>query len=190
VERLAVLGVARDSQSDLLDRLGSDSRPDLYVTSGGVSVGDYDVVKDVLQAHGSIDVWQVHMKPGRPLAFGNIDNTPLLGLPGNPLAAFVSFLQFGRPLIRKMLGKSDLTLPQVEARLTRSLDNRGNRRQFALGVVAREEARLIACPAGSRGSGILSPSGQVNCLIVVPETLDRLEADAPVNVQIFDGVQV
>ena len=108
------LGVARDSEVDILGRLSSPPRPDLLVTSGGVSVGDFDVVKGVLRAHGSIAIWQVRMKPGIP-AFGTLDGTPLLGSPGNPVAAFVSFLQFGRPLVRRLLARRDSQLSELRA---------------------------------------------------------------------------
>src|SRR5690606_29487147 len=106
-----VLGVARDSVDDIRAKLALARGVDLLVTSGGVSIGDYDMVKDVLQAEGEIALWQVRMKPGKPMAFGRIGGVPLLGLPGNPVAAAVTFLQFGRPALRKMLGRTDIELP-------------------------------------------------------------------------------
>jgi molybdopterin molybdotransferase len=96
------LGTARDSEDDLRRRLAQADGLDLLLTTGGVSVGDYDLVKQVLQAEGRIDLWEVRIKPGKPLAFGCLGRTPVLGLPGNPVAAAVAFEQFARPVIRKM----------------------------------------------------------------------------------------
>ncbi len=125
-----LLGVARDTVDDLRTKLRTTDPPDLFITSGGVSVGDYDVVKDILQSDGEIDVWQVRMKPGKPLAFGRLAGTPLLGLPGNPVAALVSFEQFGRPAIRRMLGHASLCLPEVDAIVSERLTNAGRRRHL------------------------------------------------------------
>jgi len=183
-----LLGVARDTTDDLRAKLRTTDPPDLFVTSGGVSVGDYDVVKDVLRSEGSIDIWQVRMKPGKPLAFGTIGGVPLLGLPGNPVAALVSFEQFGRPAIRRMLGHTNLRLPELEATLTDRLDNPGRRRHYVRGVIERSSRGLEACPTGSQGSAILIAAVRANCFIVVPETSDVVEAGETVRVQVFDGV--
>jgi molybdopterin molybdotransferase len=102
------LGIAGDRLDELRARLRGGEGADLIVTSGGVSVGDFDLVKDALQAEGDIDIWQVRMKPGKPLRSGKLGGVPLLGLPGNPVAAAVSFEVFGRPAIRRMLGFHDL----------------------------------------------------------------------------------
>ena len=107
------LGTARDSEDDLRGRLAQADGLDLLLTTGGVSVGDYDLVKQVLQAEGRIDLWEVRIKPGKPLAFGCLGRTPVLGLPGNPVAAAVAFEQFARPAIRKMLGDRCLEIPTV-----------------------------------------------------------------------------
>ncbi len=95
-----LLGAARDETADLREKLERGRHADLIISSGGVSVGDYDLVKDVLRSAGRIDLWQVRMKPGKPLAFGRLGGRPFLGLPGNPVAAYVSFELFGRPLLR------------------------------------------------------------------------------------------
>lgn len=181
-----LLGVARDTTDDLRAKLLTSDSPDLFITSGGVSVGDYDVVKDVLRSEGSVDIWQVRMKPGKPLAFGTMGGTPLLGLPGNPTAAFVSFEQFGRPAIRRMLGHTDLCLPEVDAIATERFINAGRRRHFVRGIVKRTPRGLEARPTGDQGSAILMTTVRANCFIIVPETSDVVEAGSVVRVQLFD----
>jgi len=183
-----LLGVARDTTDDLRDRLHAAGEPDFYVTSGGVSVGDYDMVKDVLRSEGSVDLWQVRMKPGKPLAFGTIGQTPLLGLPGNPAAAVVSFEQFGVPAIRTMLGRDDVRLPEVRATLSESLRNPGRRRHFVRGIVDRAAGEYVARPVGGKGSAALTPVARSNCFIIVPETRDVVEAGDSVEVQMLDDL--
>jgi molybdopterin molybdotransferase len=182
-----LLGVARDEIDEIRAKLRDGHDADLLLTSGGVSLGDFDVVKDVLQAEGEIALWQVRIKPGKPMAFGRIGATPLLGLPGNPVAAVVAFLQFGRPALLKMLGRTDWTVPTVRARLTRAHENRGRRRHFVRGVLRREGTDYVVEPAGAQGSGILSSVAAANCFIVLPESWDHAPAGAMVDVELFDG---
>lgn len=181
-----VLGIARDTTAHLKQRLTAADAPDLYVTSGGVSLGDYDMVKDVLQAEGEIEIWQVRMKPGKPLAFGRIFETPLLGLPGNPAAAMVSFEQFGRAAILKMLGHRDLRIPTVTARLAERVENQGGRRHFLRAWVSRRDSGYEVRSTGKHGSAMLSALVQSNCLAVIPEDADVLEPGAQVTVQLVD----
>ncbi|HLT19917.1 MAG TPA: gephyrin-like molybdotransferase Glp [Thermomicrobiales bacterium] len=183
----ARLGIAGDSMAELRERLREARDFDLIVTSGGVSHGDYDVVKDVLQADGAIELWTVRMKPGKPLAFGEIGGTPLLGLPGNPAAALVSFDQFGRPAILKMLGHRELRLPEITARLTEPINNRGGRRHFERGVVRFRSGEYQVRTTGIHGSAMLSAMMAANCYIVVPEERERVEAGEIVTVQLFGG---
>lgn len=181
-----VLGVARDTVDDLRSKLGTALGVDLLVTSGGVSLGDYDMVKRVLQAEGEIGLWQVRIKPGKPLAFGRIGGTPLLGLPGNPVAAFVAFEQFGRPAILKMLGRIDWQPPVVKARLLTDQENRGQRRHFVRGILERRGDEYVVGPSGSQGSAVLTSVARANCLIVVPESWEYAEAGAILDVQLLD----
>ena len=167
------LGVVRDEIAPLRRSLQSaveEHRVDLLITSGGVSVGDYDMVKDALQAQGDVALWQVRIKPGKPMAFGMLNHVPLLGLPGNPVAAAVSFLQFGRPAIRRMLGYAEIVLPRVIATLVADIDNRGSRRhyvRFRLEVDVTGGYRAV--PVGEQGAGILSSLALADGLLVVPE---------------------
>lgn len=181
-----LLGVAGDSMEALKAKLAEGWTADLIVTSGGVSLGDYDVVKDVLQAEGEIAIWQVRMKPGKPLAFGQVRGTPLLGLPGNPVAAAVSFEQFGRPAIMKMLGRRDLAIPTVDAVVTERLDNRGQRRHFVRVTLERSGAEYLARSAGEQGAGVLTSLVRSDGLLVVPEHLEVVEPGTRLPVQMLD----
>ncbi len=167
-----LLGVARDTVEELSGKLAAAADADLIVTSGGVSLVDYDLVKDVLRAEGKVAIWQVRMKPGKPLAFGHVGGKPLLGLPGNPVAAAVSFEVFGRPAVLKMLGRADLAAPIVEATLTERLDNRGQRRHYVRALVERRaEGELVVRAAGEQGAGVLTSLSRANGLLIVPEEL-------------------
>jgi molybdopterin molybdotransferase len=181
-----VLGIARDTTDDLRAKLRAGSGADLLITTGGVSVGDYDLVKDVLRAEGRIDLWQVRLKPGKPLAFGRIDGTPLLGLPGNPVAAAVAFEQFARPAILAMLGRTDLAIPTVLARLGDRVENRGGRRHFARVRVEATAEGYVARLSGAQGAGILSALAAANGLLVVPEDVPTAEVGTMLPVQMLD----
>ena len=170
-----VFGVARDTTDELRAKLQSARDVDLIITTGGVSAGDYDFVKKVLQVEGSIDLWQVCIKPGKPLAFGTINGVPLLGLPGNPVAAAVAFEQFARPAIRRMLGHSNLNIPTVQATLLDRIENHGGRRNFVRVHVTHEHTGYVARLAGPQGSGNLTSLVKGNALLVIPE--DRVVAE-------------
>lgn len=182
------LGIARDTKADLTAKLrtGLEQGADLFLTSGGVSVGDYDVVKDVLGTEGEMQFWQVRMKPGKPLAFGLLaDGVPLIGLPGNPVSAMVSFEQFARPAILKMLGHTGLAKPAVRAVLDEPLTNSG-RRGYARVIVTRREGQYHARGTGEQGSGVLTSMAKANGLAVIPEGTYRLEVGSSVEVQMLD----
>ncbi len=170
-----LLGIAVDRADALTERLADASDADLIVTSGGVSVGDFDLVKDVLRQHGEVGIWQVRMKPGKPLAFGAIGGKPLLGLPGNPVAAAVSFLIFGRPAVARMMDQPN-SLPCLMATIVEPIDNRGMRRHY---VRVRLEERVgdvpIARPVAGQGAGVLSGLANADALLIVPEEIERAE---------------
>lgn len=182
-----MLGIARDTVSAVTEKLGAARSADLIVTSGGVSLGDYDLVKDVLRAEGDVAIWQVRMKPGKPLAFGRIGETPLLGLPGNPVAAAVSFFLFGRPAIRRMLGHRNLAPIAIEAVCAEPMDNRGQRRHFVrVALEHRLGAVPIARTVGEQGAGVLSSLAAADALLVLPEELERVEAGTRVKALLLD----
>jgi molybdopterin molybdotransferase len=171
-----LIGIARDTVADLTGRLDEAGDVDLIVTSGGVSLGDYDLVKHVLRSEGEVEIWQVRMKPGKPLAFGHIGPTPLLGVPGNPVAAAVSFIVFGRPAIRKMLGHQLAEPPMVDVVAADGIDNRGQRRHYVR--VRLEPAAggpALARIAGEQGAGVLSSLAAADALMIVPEAMERVQ---------------
>jgi molybdopterin molybdotransferase len=168
-----LLGIARDNLAELTARVeeGLAQRPDLFVTSAGVSVGDYDIVKDVLDREGTMHFWQVRMKPGKPLAFGVVRGVPLLGLPGNPVSSLVSMEQFGRPAILKMLGRANLARPVVPVRATEAIPNKSGREHYIRAVVTRAAGGgYEARSTGEQGSGILTSLTQANAMLIVEET--------------------
>lgn len=180
------LGIARDRDSDLESRLEAASGLDLLLTTGGVSVGDFDLVKQVLRRKGRIALWEVRIKPGKPLAFGWLGETPVLGLPGNPVAAAVAFEQFARPAIRTMLGDPVLEIPTIMARLAGHVENRGGRRQFVRVAVSPTPEGYVARVSGPQGSGVLSTLASANGLMIVAEDLALVEDGALLPVQMLD----
>ncbi|HMA34422.1 MAG TPA: gephyrin-like molybdotransferase Glp [Chloroflexia bacterium] len=168
-----LLGIARDNLAELTTRVeeGLAQAPDLFVTSAGVSVGDYDIVKDVLDREGTMHFWQVRMKPGKPLAFGVVRGVPLLGLPGNPVSSLVSFEQFGRPAILKMLGRTGWARPVLQVRATEAIPNTSGREHYIRAVVTRTATgEYEARSTGEQGSGILTSLTQANAMLIVEET--------------------
>ena len=185
-----LLGIASDHADDLVARIRAGLDADLLITSAGVSVGDYDLVKRVLAAEGKIGFWQVRMKPGRPLAFGQIRGVPVVGLPGNPVASMIAFEQFVRPAIRKMLGKRCLKKPEVVARLVGSADNRDGRLCFVRARVVREGDGYVATVTGPQGSGILTSMSLANGLVLIPEDEPKVTTGDRVRVQMLDWPEV
>jgi molybdopterin molybdotransferase len=182
------LGIARDSKVDLTAKLadGLAEGADLFLTSGGVSVGDYDVVKDVLGTEGAMQFWQVCMKPGKPLAFGLLSGgVPLIGLPGNPVSAMVSFEQFARPAILRMLGHTCIAKPTVEATMDEPITNSG-RRGFVRVMVSRRPDGYHARTTGGQGSGVLTSMAKANGLAVVPEGTHLIKEGEKLTVQMLD----
>jgi molybdopterin molybdotransferase len=161
------LGIARDRAEDLRAKLEQARAADLVLTSGGVSVGDYDLVKQMLDEQGGIEFWRVRMRPGKPVAFGMLGETPLLGLPGNPVSAAVTFELFGRPAIRKMLGCRQVERPVVEVVLDGEDIARGDRRHYVRARLDSRAGTLIARTTGEQGSHIISSLRGATALLVV-----------------------
>lgn len=160
-------------------------RVDVFVSSGGVSVGDYDMVKGVLAKLGEMDFWKVAMKPGKPQAFGHIGGKPLFGLPGNPVSVMVSFEQFVRPALRKMMGFRELFRPEVTAILDSPLGRKTGRTEFIRVVVEWRDGAYHARATGPQGSGILRSMVLGNGLAALPEDVGRLESGDEVSVQLL-----
>ncbi len=164
------LGIAGDTEAAVRARLetGLAAGVDLFVSSAGVSVGAYDVVKAVLEAEGQMEFWRVRMRPGKPLAFGRYAGVPYLGLPGNPVSALVSFERFVRPAILKMMGESTLERPQLRVKLQEALHSDG-RESYLRAIVWREGNDYLATTTGGQGSHIQSSLVKANALVIVPE---------------------
>jgi molybdopterin molybdotransferase len=193
-----LLGVARDRE-ELVRRGMREAlaqRADLIITSGGVSVGDFDLVKQVLAAEGEMHFWSLNMKPGRPLAFGVVSGpsagsgraVPLLGLPGNPVAATISTDLFARPALLKMQGFTDWSRPTVRARLAQPIRRKDGRRHYLRVRLRRMDAGCEATLTGDQGSGILSSMVQADGLAIIPEEADHLHAGTEVEVILLEGV--
>lgn len=181
------LGIARDTEEDLMEKFNWALECDLVVSSGGVSVGDYDLVKASLKKMGQdMLFWKVAMKPGKPLAFGKIGDTPIFGLPGNPVSSFVSFEQFVRPSIRKVLGLSRLTAKVVQAKLTRDIRKKAGRLHFLTSVVSWDNGECTVTPAQEQGSGILMSTVKANGLLIFPLDDSEIKAGAEVSVQLLE----
>jgi len=174
------VGVVPDDHRRLLDTLEDHLiRADLVITSGGVSVGAYDVTKEVLSRLGTVAFDKVAMQPGMPQGFGHLgaERTPIFTLPGNPVSAMVSFEVFVRPAIRRMLGAPNVLRPQVTVQTTETLRSAPGKRAFLRAVVERgADGQLTARPAGGQGSHVLSSMAAANALLVVPEQMDEVPA--------------
>ena len=186
-----ILGIARDNLADLNAKLEATEAADLVVTSAGVSKGDYDIVKDVLNQRGEMNFWSVRMRPAKPLAFGHLKgpggkNIPLLGLPGNPVSAMVAFEMFARPAIRTMLGRAKITRPVVEGVLTGPIHNEDGRRVYARVEVELKDGKYEATPTGPQGSNILTSMSKANGLAICPEDLPGKKAGEQVQIIMLD----
>ena len=186
-----IIGIASDSEASLLDKLRQGLDADMLITSGGVSAGDYDMVKDVLASEGEITFSTVRMKPGKPLAFGTLKGAdkngnprrvPHLGLPGNPVSSMVTFELFARPAMLKMMGKKNLAKPVVEAVLEEPVVNTDGRRLYTRAIVTRSDGQYHAHLTGPQGSGILTSMSLANGLVIVPEDTTGAKAGETVKV--------
>jgi molybdopterin molybdotransferase len=182
-----LLAVARDNMDSTSWSLDRAAGSDLIVTSGGVSEGEFDLLRRALDAQGQMDFWKVAMRPGKPLAFGRIGETPVIGLPGNPAAAAVCFEQFVRPAIKRMLGRSDLHAPLIRAVLQDQIENPGGRRSFARVVVSRDDTgSWRAQLSGPQGAGMMHSLALANGLLVVPERVELAQPGMAFDVQMSD----
>ena len=183
------VGIVPDDPRQLMDTVEDQLiRADLLVTTGGVSAGAYDVVKEVLSRLGTVSFDKVAMQPGMPQGFGVVgpDRTPIFTLPGNPVSAYVSFEVFVRPVIRRMLGVEPLMRPTVRAVCTDQLYSPDGKRQFARGWLSVEDGRYVVRPVGAQGSHLVNDLAHANCLIVVPESVTVVPAGGAVTVMVLE----
>jgi molybdopterin molybdotransferase len=183
------LGIAADRPDSIEARFRAGLRADVIISSAGVSVGDHDHVRGVLERIGcKLHFWGVHMKPGYPLVFGVIEATGALvfGLPGNPVSAAVTFEQFVRPALRKLMGHSALHRPVVRARLTETLRKGAGRLHFVRVRLERRDDEILATPTGNQSSGVLTSLIRGQGLAIFAAEAERLEAGSEVVVQVLD----
>jgi len=183
------VGIVPDEPRAFLDALHDQLvRADIVVTSGGVSQGDYDVVKEALRPTGTVWFGGVAMQPGKPQGFGLVgeDETPIFTLPGNPVSSYISFEMFVLPAIRKLMGKAPYSRPTTRARLTHGLSSPAGRRQFVRGEYAVDRGGPNVAPVGGHGSHLIGDLAASNALIVVPEAVTSMAAGEQVQVLPLD----
>jgi molybdopterin molybdotransferase len=182
-----MLGISKDKKIDLQEKFKAALHADVIISSGGVSVGDFDFVKDVMGEIGNaMHFWQVAMRPGKPLAFGAIAGIPLFGLPGNPVSAMVSFEQFVRPSLLKMQGHKKIFRQTIKAVCAQEIQKSAGFRHFIRAVVKKEKDQYIASVTGDQGSGILKSMVIANALIVMGENKTRIKKGSQVTIQLLD----
>jgi len=181
------LGIARDNRKSLFSKLKRAVKADCVITSGGVSVGDYDLVKDVLEEMGSaMRFWKVAIKPGKPLAFGVIGGRPAFGLPGNPISSMVAFEEFVRPALLKMTGRSEIFRKTFPARITKDVAIKPGRMNFLRGSLTVKDGEYTVAPLEGQGSGIVSTMVAANAFIIVEPSSTGFKEGDTVRVQPFD----
>ncbi len=184
-----MLGIAPDSDDSLVTKLRLGQNADMVLTSGGVSLGDYDRVREVLAKEGEIIFWRVREKPGKPLTFGVLKggrNIPFFGLAGNPVSAMVNFELFARPAVLKMMGKQKLAKPIVEAVVEEAIENTDGRRVFTRAIVEKRGGKYFARLTGPQGSGILTSMALANGLVIIPEDKPGVKRGDLVKVMMLD----
>ncbi|EGR3221887.1 bifunctional molybdopterin-guanine dinucleotide biosynthesis adaptor protein MobB/molybdopterin molybdotransferase MoeA [Vibrio parahaemolyticus] len=182
-------GILEDNEQLMIEALeNASAQADVVMTSGGVSVGDADYIKLALDKLGQIDFWRINMRPGRPLAFGQINNKPFFGLPGNPVAVMVSFINFVEPALRKMQGEQGWKPLKVNAIATENLRSRQGRTEFSRGIYELDNTgRLTVRTTGKQGSGILRSMSEANCLIEISPAIDTVKAEESVTIIPLQG---
>jgi molybdopterin molybdotransferase len=193
-----LLGIALDNEASMVSKIDQARNVDLLITIGGVSMGDYDVVKDVLTKKGEIVFWKVRTKPGKPLAFGTIrragaksaaKDIPHLGLAGNAVSCMVNYELFVRPAILKMMGKKNIAKPTVQATIEDNIKNDDGRRVFARVIVEKRGEKYFARLTGPQGSGILKSMALANGLAIVPEDQPQVKKGDSLQVMMLDWRQ-
>ncbi|MDH3308882.1 MAG: molybdopterin molybdotransferase MoeA [Acidimicrobiia bacterium] len=180
------LGIVGDNADDLRSALGRGAaEADVIVSSGGVSMGEYDLVKAVLTELGGVDFWQVAMQPGKPFAFGIIEGTPLFGLPGNPVSVFVAFEQFVRPAVLHMMGARRPFRPRITGVLDEAVDTSPEKTVFVRVAVTWVGDTAHARPSGGQDSNVLSALASADALAVIPVGIDTVPAGSKVSLEMF-----
>jgi molybdopterin molybdotransferase len=186
-----ILGIARDDMNELKEKLAIGLRNDVLITTGGVSVGAHDyVLKAFAELGVELKFWKVNIKPGMPLAFGLFRDgdrmKPVFSLPGNPVSTAVTFLQFVRPGLWKMMGMEQPHTPLiVKAALEHDIKKADKKRHFQRGILTNKSGRLVVKSTGWQGSGVLTSLTSANCLIIIPEDVTELKAGTEADVELL-----
>ncbi|MBN2397314.1 MAG: molybdopterin molybdotransferase MoeA, partial [Deltaproteobacteria bacterium] len=184
------LGIAKDSREDLTEKFRAALRADVIVSSAGVSVGDYDFVKDVMEDVGiTIEFWQVAERPGKPMTFGSREGVPVFGLPGNPVSSMITFEEYVRPAILKMTGHRNIFRRTIRATVAHDIEKKQGLRYFFRSRVQREGDGFVVEITGEQGSGILRSMVLANGIMVIPEDVELVKAGDQVMVQLIDDSQ-
>ena len=181
------MGVIRDNREDLQQAFESAAtKADVIITTGGVSVGEADYVKEILQETGTVNFWKVAMKPGRPLAFGQIKDAHFFGLPGNPVSVMVTFSQFVKPALRHLMAETETETFTMRVPCISKLKKRPGRVEYQRGILERDKNnQWVVKKTGAQGSGILRSMSQANCFIILPMDGETVEPGTIVEVQPF-----
>jgi molybdopterin molybdotransferase len=184
------LGVIEDSKEAIRNAfIKADQEADAVISSGGVSVGDADYTKVVLDELGEIDFWKIAMKPGKPFAFGKLPNSVFFGLPGNPVSAMVTAHMLAVPALTKMQNSLNSSPLRLNVKTGTDLRKAPGRMDFQRGVVSTDNnGEMVVTSTGSQGSGILTSLSMANCYIVLPAEQGRVKAGEIVTIQVFDSI--
>jgi len=184
------MGIIKDNPESIRLAFETAGRnADVLITTGGVSVGDADYIKQTLEALGEVNFWKIAMKPGRPLAVGSLGDTLFFGLPGNPVSAMVTFYQFVQPALRQLLGQKQISNTTIQLKCVSALKKRPGRVDFQRGIIfTSETGEYRVKTTGNQGSHVLSSMCQANCFIVLPQDSGNIDAGSLVQVQPFEGL--
>ena len=183
------MGVVRDDPARLEKAFRQASeKPDVVITTGGVSVGEADFIKQMMAKLGEVLFWKIAMRPGRPMAFGRIGNAFLFGLPGNPVAVMVTFYQLVRDALLHLSGRSDAPFPLLQAVAAEAMRKVPGRTEYQRGVLFKENEQWKVRTTGQQGSGVLRSMSEANCFIVLEHERGSIKAGELVTVQMFEGL--
>ncbi len=182
-----MLGIARDNAESLREKLSAGLQYDVLITSAGVSAGDRDFVRDILEEFGVEQIfWKIDIKPGRPTAFSRREKTLIFSLPGNPVSTMITFEEFVRPALLKLMGHSRVLKPLVRATLKDPVKKKAGRTQFMRVEILQEHGGLCVASSGDQNTGILRTMIRANGIAILPAERDRIEAGEEVDVHLLD----
>lgn len=185
------IGIARDTPDDIKEKLLRASGFDVIITTGGVSMGVYDYIKDAISDLGIKIVFEkIQMKPGRPCVFGTKNNTLFFGLPGNPVSAMVTFMQFVRPALLRLMGARKIEKPMVNAILEEDIKKKPDREHFIRGYFSIKDGVVFVNTTGPQGSGILRSMSMANCLIILPIGIESVKAGEKITIQLINHEEI